>query len=303
MPLRLLALLLFLTSTCAPAPSVALPTTTPPTASAAAFPVTLVDFQGQSVVVSARPQRIVSIGPSNTEFLFALGAADRVVGVDDFSDEPAEAKAKEKVGGVKPNVEKIVSLRPDLVVSVKISDGSLAKIAAQSITVLVVDPVGASDVPRTATLLGRAVGVDGEKLARSIQEGVDAVKLKAATLRKRRVYHEIDASDPNKLFTVGPGSFIHDLIEIAGGTNVAAGAGSPYPQLSPEQVVRADPEVIVFTSFGVTAAQIAARPGWSVITAVKNRRIAKVEGSLMDRPGPRLPGAAEAYYRILAEIP
>ncbi len=300
MQLRLIALLLLVASACAPTPAPATSVAPSPSA-AAAFPVAVTDFQGQSVLISTRPQRIVSIGPSNTEFLFALGAAGRVVGVDDFSDEPSEAKTKEKVGGVKPNVEKIVALRPDLVVSVKISDGSLQRIAAQSVVVLVVDPQGASDVARTATLLGRAIGADGEKLARSIQDGVDAVKAKAGTLPKRRVYHEIDASDPNKLFTVGPGSFIHDLIEIAGGTNVAASAGTPYPQLSPEQVVRADPEVIVFTSFGVTAAQIAARPGWSVITAVKNRRIVKVEGSLMDRPGPRLAQAAEAYYRILSE--
>src|SRR6266545_962701 len=93
--------------------------------SAAAFPTSVTDFQGRSVAISKRPERIVSIGPSNTEFLFALGAGDRVVGDDDFSDEPAAAKAKAKVGGVKPNVEKIVSLKADLVVSLRISDGSL----------------------------------------------------------------------------------------------------------------------------------------------------------------------------------
>ena len=296
--LRVTALLLFVVAACAPAQDLSSPTRFPaPTA----FPLTVTDFQDRSVLIAARPQRIVSIGPSNTEFLFALGAADRVVGVDDFSDEPAEARTKDKVGGVKPNVEKIVSLRPDLVVSVKISDGSLEKIAAQSVVVLVVDPVGAADVGRTATLVGKAIGVDGERLARQIQDGVDAVKGRAATLRKKRVYHEIDATDPNKLYTVGPGSFIHDLIGIAGGVNVAASTTSPYPQLSPEEVIRGDPEIIVFASYGVTPEQIAARPGWSVITAVKAKRIVKVEGSLMSRPGPRLPQAAEAYYRIIAD--
>ena len=296
--LRVTALLLFLVAACAPAQDLSSPTRFPaPTA----FPLTVTDFQDRSVLIAARPQRIVSIGPSNTEFLFALGAADRVIGVDDFSDEPAEARTKDRVGGVKPNVEKIVALRPDLVVSVKISDGSLEKIAAQNVVVLVVDPVGAADVGRTATLVGKAIGVDGERLARQIQDGVDAVKGRAATLRKKRVYHEIDATDPNKLYTVGPGSFIHDLIGIAGGVNVAASTTSPYPQLSPEEVIRGDPEIIVFASYGVTPEQIAARPGWSVITAVKAKRIVKVEGSLMSRPGPRLPQAAEAYYRIIAD--
>ncbi len=296
-----LFLILLGIAACAPQPDRASPTRTPQLTSA--FPVTLTDFQNQTVVVASRPERIVSIGPSNTEFLFALGAGERVVGVDDYSDEPAAASTKEKVGGVKPNVEKIVSLRPDLVVSVKISDGSLQRIAARSIAVLVVDPVGVPDVARTATLLGKAVGADGEALARSITDGVGAVKAKAAGVPQRRVYHEIDASDPNKLFTVGPGSFIHDLITIAGGVNIAANAVAPYPQLSPEVIVRADPEIIVFAASGTTPEQIAARPGWSVVSAVKNKRIVKVEGSLMSRPGPRLPQAAEAYFRIVSGAP
>ena len=96
-----------------------------PSPSAAAFPASVTDFQGRSVAISKRPERIVSIGPSNTEFLFALGAGDRVVGDDDFSDEPAAAKTKEHVGGVKVNLEKVVALKPDLIVTVKFSDGTI----------------------------------------------------------------------------------------------------------------------------------------------------------------------------------
>ena len=293
-----LAFLLFVLA-CGGSPTTTAPSTTP-SGTASAFPVTVSDLQDHQVTIAKRPERIVSIGPSNTEFLFALDAGDRVVGVDDFSDEPAAAKEKDKVGGVKPNVEKIVSLRPDVVVSVKISDGSLEQIGAQGIVVLVVNPQSAADVARSAVLLGRAIGADGDALAKRIQTGLDAVRAKAATLPRKRVYHEIDASDPNKLYTVGPGSFIDDLINIAGGLNIAANAGGQYPQLSPEEIVRADPEVIVYSSYGVTPEQIASRPGWSVITAVKAKRIVKVEGSLMSRPGPRLAQAAEAYYAILA---
>ena len=292
------AFLIFVLGACAPLPSA--PSASVTASPAPSFPVTVTDFQDKPVSIAKRPDRVVSIGPSNTEFLFALDAGDRVVGVDDFSDEPAAARAKEKVGGVKPNVEKIVSLRPDLVVSVKISDGSLESLTSRGIVVLVVNPQSAADVAKTATLLGRAIGADGDALASRIQSGLDAVRAKAATQPKKRVYHEIDASDPNKLFTVGPGSFIHDVITIAGGVNIAATASGQYPQLSPEEIIRADPEVIVFASFGVTPEQIAARPGWSVITAVKTKRIVKVEGSLMSRPGPRLAEAAEAYYQILA---
>jgi len=311
MLVRLLApVLAVVLSACvpaAPAAPVAAPSTAPAASASpvASFPAVITDFQGKSVTVATRPARIVSIGASNTEFLFALGAGDRVVGVDDFSDLPAEAKTKEKVGGVKPNVEKIVSLRPDLVVSVKISDGSLERIAAQSITVIVLDPRGLADTVRTAELLGTATGADGKALARRMQEGLDAVRAKAASVKKKRVFHEVDASDPTKLFTAGPGSFIHEMLELAGGINIAAGTGSPFPQLSAEEVIRQDPEVIVLgdADYGMTAEQVQARPGWSAITAVRSKRIVGIDASLMHRPGPRLAEAAEVYFRIIRDTP
>lgn len=304
------ALVLSFVAACggvAPAAPTASPSPVPeaatPTATAAAFPVTVTDFQGKSVTVSKRPERIVAIGPSLTEFLFALGAGDRVVAVDDFSDVPAEAKAKEKIGGVKPNVEKIVSLRSDLVVSLKISDGSLEQIAAQGIPVLVIDPQSLADAARTAVVLGTAIGADGAGMARSMDEGLAAVRAKAAGVPKKRVFHEVDASDPTKLYTAGPGSFIHELIELAGGINVAAGAGSPFPQISPEEIVRADPEVIVLgdAAYGVTVEQVLSRPGWSGITAVRTKRVVPADANLLHRPGPRIVEAAEEYLRIIRE--
>src|SRR4030088_1239777 len=127
---------------------------------AAAFPTSVTDFQGRSVSISKRPERIVSIGPSNTEFLFALNAGDRIVGVDDFSDQPAAAKSKEHVGGVKVSLEKVVSLKPDLIVTVKFSDGTIEALSQTNAAVLVIDPQGAADVARSATLIGLAVGAD-----------------------------------------------------------------------------------------------------------------------------------------------
>src|SRR2546430_6991858 len=178
-----------------------------PSVTASPFPATLTDFQNRSVSVPARPERLVSIGPSITAFLFALGAGPRVVGVDDFSDEPPEATNREHVGGIKVNFEKVVALKPDLVFSVKFSDGTIEKLQSASLNVLVVDPQSVSDVAKTATLLGKAVGSDGEALAHSIQQRVDAVRTKIATTTTRpRVYHEIDASDTAKTFTLGPGS-------------------------------------------------------------------------------------------------
>ena len=251
----ILAAFLLVASACgaavAPAPT---PTPQAGATAAALFPTTVSDFQNRSVTLPNRPERIVSIGPSITEFLFALGAGPRVVGADDFSDEPAAAKQVEKVGGIKVNFEKVVSLRPDLVLSVKFSDGTIEKLAGAGLLVLVVDPQTAGDVARTAILLGRAVGSDGDAMSRDIQKRIDDVRSKtSAATTKPRVYHEIDASDPTKIFTVGPGSYIHDLIDIAGGQNIAARAASAYPQLSAEEILRSDPEIIVLAGADYSA--------------------------------------------------
>jgi len=299
----LLAVFLFLASACGAAAPTPTPTQQPSASvAAAAFPTTVTDFQNRSVTVPKRPERIVSIGPSITEFLFALGAGPRVVGADDFSDEPAAAKQLEKVGGIKVNFEKVVSLKPDLVLTVKFSDGTIEKLAGAGLLVLVVDPQSTGDVARTAILLGRAVGSDGETMARDIQKRVDDVRTKTSSAAsKPRVYHEIDASDPTKIFTVGPGSYIHDLIEIAGGQNIAARATSAYPQLSAEEILRGDPEIIVLAAADYSAKpeQVAARSGWGAINAVKNNRIVSIAPNLINRPGPRVGEAAEAYARLV----
>jgi iron complex transport system substrate-binding protein len=300
----LFAVLLFLLAACGPA---AAPSRTPTavvtaSASPAAFPATLSDFQNRSVTIPQKPQRIVSIGPSITEFLFAIGAGARVIGTDDFSDEPAAAKTLEKLGGIKVNFEKVVALRPDLVLIVKFSDGTIEKLASAGLLVMVVDPQSVGDVARTATLLGQATGEDGSALAAKIDQQVQAVKTKVASATtKPRVYHEIDASDPTKIFTVGPGSYIADLIDIAGGANIAAKATSAYPQLSAEEILRADPEIIVLAGadYAAKPAQVKARAGWSAISAVKNDRIGIIAPNLINRPGPRVGEAADAYARIV----
>jgi iron complex transport system substrate-binding protein len=298
------ALLIVAVTACGATVAPTSSTTQQPSAAAVAtsFPTTVTDFQNRSVTLPTRPERIVSIGPSITEFLFALGSGARVVGTDDFSDEPAAAKQLEKVGGIKVNFEKVVSLKPDLVLSVKFSDGTIEKLASAGLLVLVVDPQNTGDVARTAILLGRAVGIPGETLARDIQKRLDDVRSKtSAAATKPRVYHEIDASDPTKIFTVGPGSYIADLIDIAGGQNIAARASSAYPQLSAEEILRSDPEIIILAAADYSAKpeQVAARSGWSVIAAVKNKRIFTIAPNLINRPGPRVGEAAEAYAKLV----
>jgi len=290
-------LLISCSSATAPAPAAS---TAAVRSSAAAFPVSITDFQNRSVAISKRPERIVSIGPSNTEFLFALGAGDRVVGTDDFSDEPAAAKTKDHVGGVKVSLEKVVSLRPDLIIAVKFSDGTIEALSQLNAAVLVIDPQNAADVARSATLIGQAIGADGAKLAREIQAQLDAVKEKTDAAPKLKVFHEVDASDPAKIYTVGPTSFIDDLIKIAGGTNVFASAKTAYPAVSGEEIIRSDPDVIVLGDalYGTSVESITSRPGWSALSAVKNKRV--YPGlSLFSRPGPRLGLAAQEYAKLV----
>ena len=160
----LLAVLLLTLASCGGAVSVS----PSPSVAASPFPATLSDFQNRSVTVPSRPERLVSIGPSITAFLFALGAGPRVVGVDDFSDEPAEAATREHVGGIKVNFEKVVALKPDLVFSVKFSDGTIEKLQAASLNVLVVDPQSRRSGRRSARALDPAAsrrrqGEDGER--------------------------------------------------------------------------------------------------------------------------------------------
>jgi iron complex transport system substrate-binding protein len=296
----LFALLFLVSCTAGGVPNQTLQLVITASPSAAAFPTSVTDFEGRSVAISKRPERIVSIGPSNTEFLFALGAGDRVVGDDDFSDQPAAAATKDHVGGVKVNLEKVVSLKPDLIITVKFSDGTIEALSQTAATVLVVDPQGLADVTRTAALLGKAIGADGDGLAKDIQAKLDAVKAKTVSAAKVKVFDEEDASDLTKLYTVGPGSFINDLITLAGGTNIAAAAKSAYPTISTEEIVKADPDVIVLDDalYGATVDSVASRPGWAALSAVKNKRV--YPGlSLFSRPGPRVGDAALEFAKLV----
>jgi iron complex transport system substrate-binding protein len=192
-------------------------------------------------------------------------------------------------------------LKPDLIVTVKFSDGTIEALSQTSAIVLVVDPQGLADVTRTAAMLGKAIGADGDGLAKDLQTKLDAVKAKVGNAPKLKVFDEEDASDLTKLYTVGPGSFLNDLITLAGGVNIAAAAKTAYPTISAEEVVKADPDVIVLddAAFGTTVESVAKRPGWSALSAVKNGRVHPLDANLMSRPGPRVADAAIALAQLI----
>jgi len=270
-------------------------------------PVSVVDDAGRTVEIARTPQRFVSLAPSNTEILFALGLDDKVVGVTDFCDYPEEAKAIEKVGGIEPNLEKIVALNPDLVLAIGGSPAQVEKATEMEklgLTVLVLEPGDIEGIMANIELVGKAAGAEKEasELVTEMRKRFDDITARVKGAESRpKVFFELDATDPSKPYTPGPGSFIDALISLAGGSNVGAGAKMQWAQLSTEEIIAQDAEVIVLgdANYGVTAEMVKERPGWSVITAVKNAAIYPIDDVLVSRPGPRIIDGLEALTRII----
>lgn len=303
--LRAFASLALVLAACA-APVAAptpVPVATTATVAPAHYPLTVTDDRGKALTIAASPHRIVSLAPSATEIVFALGAGDRLVAVDDFSDFPAEAKAVPHIGGFRTSAEKVVSYTPDLILA--ISSGNLpAQLDALSQPLIIFDPSDIEGVYRNIAIVGKMLDREAEaqKLVADMRVRIDAVGQKAATAKsKPRVLHEVDSTNPAQLFVAGPNNFIDSMIKIAGGVNVAADAAVKYPKFSPEQIVARDPEVIILADakFGTTPQMVRARPGWSAIAAVKANAIYPIDDDLVSRPGPRLVLGFEAYIRLI----
>jgi len=324
--LALLALVVLLVAACGPAPtgtfhvpsSTLTPAPTPtwnvepgtPTPPPA-FPVTVTDDARRAVTIAKPPQRLISLAPSNTEILFALGLGSKVVAVgSSFDDYPPEAKALPKVAEpdvTKPNLEKIVALAPDLIL---MTGGDplplelINRLEGLKLTVLVLYPRDIDGILKDIELIGTATGASKEAktLTTNLRGRLNAVLAKAKTATsKPKVFYEVDASNPARPFTAGPGSFIDAMLTLVGASNVAAGAKSPWAEFSAEELVRQDPEIIILgdANYGVTVDSVQARPGWSTLTAVKKNAIYPIDDNLVSRPGPRIVDGLEALARIV----
>ena len=268
-------------------------------AAATTYPLTLTDDLGRRVTLQAEPKRVVSVLPSTTETLCALGLCERLVGVDDSSDFPASVVKLPRVGGLyNPNVEAMVALKPDLVVVSKY--GKLAEsLAAAGITVLAINPETYDEVFSKTLVLGRVMNREGQAKNLVIQMRRDIARIEILTknaVRKPTAYYEVDPTP----YTVGPNSFIGVLLAKAGAVNIIPASLGDFPKISPELVVQQNPQLIL----GVDLATARARPGWAGIAAVKSGRVMAIApGSAMDnlltRPGPRLPLALAALAKIV----
>ena len=275
--------------------------------SSASGNLTLTDGLGREVKLAGPAQRVVSLAPSNTELLYAVGAGSQVVGRDQLSDYPEAAKAATDIGSAFEalNTELIVSLKPDLVLAAEINTADQVKALEDlGLTVYYLkNPVTLEELYGNLEIVAQLTGhaSDAAKVIDDLKARVAAVDEKIATApEKPTAFYELDATDPARPYTVGKGTFITLLIERAGGQNIA-GELDAYPQLSLEQVVAADPDFIILgdSAYGTTPETVAARPGWDGLSAVKNNQVFPFDDNLVSRPGPRLVDGLEALAKLL----
>jgi len=265
------------------------------------FPLTITDSLGRDVVISKQPETIISLAPSNTEILFALGLGDRVIAVSEYCNYPPEAQDRTKIGGFSTvNIEKAVDLKPDLVLATcGVQEAIVEELERLGLTVIALDAKNIEDVIKNIRLVGKATGQleIAEELARRLEQRIKAVTDKTRDLpdnQKPKVFYEI-WNDP--LMTVGPGTFIHHLIHLAGGVNIALDSKTEYPVYNLELLIERNPEVIIISlghgSSTTSVEEVKSREGWQIIDAVKNNRVYNINADIIARTGPRIADALE----------
>ena len=265
------------------------------------YPLTFVDGMGREVVLPGSAQRIVSIAPSNTEILFAIGAGDQIVGRDEVSDYPPEALAIASIGSTygELNTEAILALEPDLVLAATItSPEQVQTLEVLGIPVfLLANPEDFSGLLENIKIVGILTGheTEAEALAAGLHERIEVVTQKAADAGLVSVFYEVDGTDPTAPWTTGAGTFQDVLIGLVGGENIAVDIAG-WGQMSLEEIVTRDPQVVIFGEgpwVPTTVESYSDRSGWGEIAAVVDGRVYGIDTNLVDRPGPRLVDALE----------
>lgn len=252
------------------------------------FPVTVTDDAGREVTIESEPARIVSLAPSNTEIVAALGLLDRLVGVTSFDDYPPEVTEIAVIGDFAgPNLEAVAAAEPDLVLA---TTGVQADVITQledlGATVVAVDPTDLEGLFVSIEMVGIATGAEeaATDLTASMRADLDALTGAIGDAEPVTCFIEI-AQDP--LFTAGSGTLLDDLISAAGGVNVVTESG--WVAYSLEQLVTDDPEVYMATLGSMSnPSDLQQRPGYSGLTAVNTGRVHVLEDNLVSRPGPRI---------------
>lgn len=284
---RIAALAFFLVTSCGGTQSPA------PNVSSAKFPVTITAPGGATVTIDHQPRRIVSLSPSATEMLFAVGAGKQVIAVDDQSNYPSNAPMT-KLSGFSPNIEAIAGYTPDLVVAAEDLGGLVHGVDALKIPILL-EPAARTldDSYLQIKQLGAATGhpAEADSLVTKMRSQVSSFVASVAKPRRQlRVYHELDST----YYTVTSATFIGQVYKVLGLSNIAdaaTGAAPDYPQLSAEYIVSSNPDLIVLADTKCCHQDlhtVGARPGWSSITAVKSGQVIGVDDDVASRWGPRV---------------
>jgi len=274
----------------------------------AAFPVTIKDAADEDVVIEAQPEKIVSLIPSNTEIAFALGLGEKIVGVSDNDNYPEEVANIEKIGGMEFNVEKIISLQPDVV----LAQGSMADSSAEGLkqiqdagipVIVVNDAKNFAEVYKSIEMIGTATGKqeEAQKIVDDMKAKVEDLKAKAATIKdedKKSVLMEI--SPAPELYAAGKNTFIDEMLSIINAENIVKEEG--WPKVDQEAIISSNPDVII-TTYGFyvdnPVGQVTSREGWQDINAVKNKQVVDVHSDKVTRPGPRLVEGVEELAKAV----
>jgi iron complex transport system substrate-binding protein len=264
----------------------------------------LTDETGRRVKVPSSVRRVISLAPSITEILFALGLHQEIVGVTNFCDFPKDASTKRRIGGfVNPDIEKIVSLKPDLVIA--ISDGNrwdtIERLGELGFPVYTVDPKGFDGVIRTIRNIGEITGKEEESriLIRRIAERKERIVSMTRSLTRPAVFFQVGDAP---VITVGKGTLANDLIRLAGGRSVSENEPSSYPAYGVETILSKAPEIIIFSSMDNRknySDLIRRWQAWKSIPAVKSNSIYLIDSNLVDRPAPRIVEGLETLAQII----
>ena len=265
-----------------------------------------IDDAGREVNIEEVPQRIVTFGPSITEIAFALGLGERVVGADDYSDYPAEAQDLPRIGSAwAPSIESLAELEPDLVLTVEHVQFN-SDMDALGIPYLILDPDDIDGILGDIELVGAVTGAVDEaaELIESMEATIAEIEELVGGVSPVSVFFIVDATDPTLPWTAGPGSFIDALITLAGGENVAGSAADAWPQFSIEEVVNADPEVIIVQTMTggvptISVESLKEHPIWGGLVAVLGGNVFPIDGDLVSRSGPRIVQGLEALAEAL----
>lgn len=292
-----------------PAPVETVPTKAPePTEKPLPEVMTFVDDLGNTIEFTEYPQAIVSISASTTEILFAIGAGDQVIGRDDYSLFPEEALDVASVGALWGELptETIIAMEPDLVLAAQIiSEDQVMALRELGLNVYwQANPESYDELWENLRKIALLTGHENETetLIADLDARVKAVQESIATLDDRpSVFYELDATDPTNPWTSGAGTFIDYIITEAGGLNAASSLQGDYAQISAEELVATNPDIILLADalYGVTPESVAERPGWDVITAVVDNAIYPIDPNMMSVPGPRLVDALEETAKLL----